>query len=137
MKMKKILLLLFVLGSFAFFQAQTTEVYPLPSSSEEKSISTQKSAEYPGGMMALRKDVADKINMNKIKGIKDTIVSKTIFTVNIKGKIENIIVTGDNAVFNKEIERALKSLKTKWKPAESNGMIVRSYYSFPATITFE
>lgn len=98
-----------------------------------------KPAEYPGGMMALRKDIADRIRTKKINvgGIEGTITARAKFIVNIKGKIEDITVTGDNADFNKEIERAIKSLKAQWKPAESKGRIARSYYTFPLTIKLD
>lgn len=137
--MKKILLFVLFLGvQFTFCYAQEIKTPSVEDySTDQYNTTDAKSAEYPGGMMALRKDIADKINMNKVKWIKGTIVSKAKFTVNVKGKIENILVTGDNADFNKEIERAIKSLKTKWKPAESNGIVVRSYYSFPLTVNFE
>ncbi len=137
--MKKLSLLLFLIGSsFAFTQVKETETIPTQDQPEETLFSKDdKPAEYPGGMMALRKDVADKIKTNRIRPIKGILVSKAKFIFNIKGKIENIVVTGDHPDLNREIERAIKSLKTRWKPAESRGIIVRSYYSFPVTLEFE
>lgn len=137
--MKRLLFLLVLLGfTLCFSQTNESETTPTKDhSGGQYNTPRSKAAEYPGGMMKLRKDVAEKINLKKIKVIKDTTVSKANFTVNIKGKIENIIVTGDNTVLNKEVERALKSLKTQWKPAELNGVMVRSFYSFPTTITSE
>lgn len=137
--MKKLALLLFLMGSnLAFTQVKEAEILPIQDQSEEPLFSKDnKPAEYPGGMMALRKDVADKIKTNKIRPIKGKFVSKAKFIVNTKGKIENIVVTGDHPDLNREIERAIKSLKTRWKPAESYGIIVRSYYSFPVTLEFE
>ncbi|AZB00852.1 hypothetical protein EG359_15085 [Chryseobacterium joostei] len=136
--MKKTLAFILFLGfGLAFSQVKETEILPVKDQHEEPVFSKDtKSAEYPGGWMALRKDIADKIRMKKIKG-QGIITAKAKFIVNIKGKIEDIIVTGDNADFNKETERAIKSLKAQWKPAESKDRIVRSYYSFPLTITFD
>lgn len=136
--MKKIVTFALCLGfGLAFSQVKETEILPAKDQSEEPVLSKDiKSAEYPGGLMALRNDIADKIRTRKIKG-KGIITARAKFTVNIEGKIDDIIVTGDNADFNKETERALKSLKAQWKPAKSNGIIVRSYYTFPLNINFE
>lgn len=132
---KTILLILLLATQLAFSQIKIKD--PLPTHGIFKEKNDYKPAEYPGGLMALRKDIAEKINTNRIKGVKGTIASKAIFTVNIKGSIENIKVTGDNIDFNYEVERAIKSLKTKWKPAESNGVPVNSNFGFPTALTFE
>jgi protein TonB len=90
--------------------------------------------------MKFRKDLADKINLNRIKGInlkKGILFSKAKIIVKANGRIENILVTGDDPDFNKEVEKAIKSLKTRLKPVERNGIPVRSYYSFPVTLRFD
>lgn len=136
--MKKTLVFILCLG-FGLVFAQTeenkTQLIEDHSKDQYNAVNTR-NAEYPGGMVALQKDIAEKIRTRKIKG-KGIVTARAKFTVNIEGKIDRIIVTGDNADFNKETERALKSLKAQWKPAESNGMIVRSYYTFPLNITFD
>ncbi len=136
--MKKTLVFILCLGfGLTLSQVKETEIIPAKDQSEESVLSKDiKSAEYPGGMMALQKDIAKKIRTRKIKG-KGIVYARAKFTVNIEGKIDGIIVTGENADFNKETERALKSLKAQWKPAESNGIPVRSYYAFPLNINFE
>lgn len=132
--MKKTFAFILCLG-FGLAFAQTEEA-KAQTVEDQHNTTNNKSAEYPGGMMVLRKDIADKIRMKRIKGV-GIITARAKFIVNIKGNIEGIIVTGDNLDFNKETERAIKSLKAQWKPAESNGTIVRSYYTFPLTITFD
>lgn len=136
--MKKTLVFILCL-EFGLVFAQTeenkTQLIEDHSKDQYNAVNTR-NAEYPGGMVALQKDIAEKIRTRKIKG-KGIVTARAKFTVNIEGKIDRIIVTGDNADFNKETERALKSLKAQWKPAESNGMIVRSYYTFPLNITFD
>lgn len=136
--MKKILVLILCLGfGLALAQAEENQLQPVENhSGDQHNTVNVKHAEYPGGMMALRKDIADKIRTRKIKG-EGIITARAKFIVTIEGKIDGIIVTGDNADFNKETERALKALKAQWKPAESNGMIVRSYYTFPLNISFK
>lgn len=134
--MKKIFLLLLPLVScLGFSQIKIKD--PLPTHGIFQEKKDFKAAEYPGGLMALRRAVSEKINTTKIKRAKGTFFSKAKFTVNSNGNIENIVVTGDNVDLNFEIERVIKSLKTKWKPAESNGVPVNSDYSFPTTLTFD
>ncbi len=135
--MKKILFFILFSSSITAY-TQTFDTIKTPS---VQNISEGSDASrYPGGLMKFRKDLADKIKLNRIKGINGmtgTITSKAKITVDAKGKIEDILVTGDNADFNKEIVRAIKSLNPKLKPLESNGKVVRSYYSFPLTLSFE
>jgi len=135
--MKKILFFILFSSSITAY-TQTLDTIKTPSVQNISEGSD--TLRYPGGLMKFRKDLADKIKLNRIKGINGmtgTITSKAKITVNAKGKIEDILVTGDNADFNKEIVRAIKSLKPKLKPLESNGKILRSYYSFPLTLNFE
>ncbi|MFP3596593.1 hypothetical protein [Chryseobacterium sp. SIMBA_029] len=134
--MKNFFLLITLMGfqiAFSQIQEDAKQTYGF---TKEQLGTYNKPAEYPGGMMALRKDIANKIRMRKIKG-EGIINARAKFIVTIEGKIDGIIVTGDNADFNKETERALKTLKARWKPAESNGIIVRSYYTFPLNISFK
>ena len=44
---------------------------------------------------------------------------------------------GKNQSFNKEIERAVKSIQNIWIPAEVKGEIVRDKYYVPVKITVE
>jgi hypothetical protein len=133
---KKIVLLTLLLGfTFAFAQVNTTETSTTQDQPEETIMQEdQNPAGYPGGLMKLRKDLANRIHL---KGIKDSSFSKAKIIISTEGKIENIVVTGDNVEFNKRIEKAIKSLKTRWKPAVDNGILVRSYYTVPFTLTFE
>lgn len=138
--MKKILIFVLLLGGqFAFCQAQETQAQPVEDhSTDQYNPADDKFEPYPGGIMKFRKDLADKINLTRIKNInlkKETLFSKAKIIVKANGRIENILVTGDDPDFNKEVERAIKSLKTKLKPAERNGVPVRSYYSVPFTLT--
>ncbi|MGN7756093.1 energy transducer TonB [Chryseobacterium sp. 22532] len=135
--MKKIILFILFLSTITAY-TQTLDTIKTPSVQNVSEDSD--TSRYPGGMMKFRKDLADKINLNRIKGINGmtgTITSKAKIIINAKGKIEDILVTGDNADFNKEIIRAIKSMKNRLKPLESNGKVVRSYFSFPLTLSFE
>ena len=68
---------------------------------------------------------------------KETISSVLTFTVEPDGTISDISAKGENQSFNEEIERAVKSIQTKWIPAEIKGKKVRSYYKMPIRMRIE
>lgn len=88
--MKKIVTFALCLGfGLAFSQVKETEILPAKDQSEEPVLSKDiKSAEYPGGWMALRKDIADRIRTKKINvgGIEGTITARAKFIVISKVK---------------------------------------------------
>jgi protein TonB len=66
------------------------------------------------------------------------VVSATItFVVEKDGSISNIKITGANADFNQEAERTVKSIKTKWTPAQLKGKAVRSSFRMPISMRIE
>ena len=106
-----------------------------------------KEAVFPeGGIDGFRNLLASKVDADKIdeyegagrsrkwifrkKPIsKATISSVLTFTVEPDGTISDISAKGENQSFNEEIERAVKSIQTKWIPAEVKGEKVRSKLS--------
>ena len=114
-----------------------------------------KEAVFPeGGIDGFRNLLASKVDADKIdeyegagrsgkwifrkKPIsKATISSVLTFTVEPDGTISDISAKGENQSFNEEIERAVKSIQTKWIPAEVKGEKVRSKYYVPVKITIE
>ncbi|MBL1221674.1 energy transducer TonB [Chryseobacterium sp. L7] len=129
--MKKITVFaLLFLSAAAFSQTQET----VKSSQTEQ---TDKPAEYPGGFGGFRKAVGQKIRIDRIKGAKGRIESKAAFSINLKGEVENLVVTGENESFNKEVERAIRSIKPKWNPSTQQGTPVEAKYTIPFAVTFE
>nr|WP_260391327.1 energy transducer TonB [Riemerella anatipestifer] len=59
------------------------------------------------------------------------------FVVERDGTITNVKAEGQNNMFNKEAEKAIKSVKGKWTPAKIKGEAVRSYFRIPVSIKFE
>jgi len=53
------------------------------------------------------------------------------------GSISNIKITGTNSDFNQEAERTIKSIKTKWTPAQLKGKAVRSSFRMPISMRIE
>lgn len=137
--MKKISTFILCLGfGLAFAQTQETKTQPTEDHSRNENIPEQsKPSEYPGGISAFMRDVTQKINSNRIKGPKGKARSNAKFSVNTKGEIETIIVTGENESLNHEVERAMKSMKTKWTPGEYKGHPALIWFTVPFTINFE
>ena len=118
-----------------------------------------KEAVFPeGGIDGFRNLLASKVDADKIdeyenlhkeevKKIKklisqkkptpEILISSTlIFAIEPDGTISDISAKGENQSFNKEIERAVKSIQTKWIPSEANGKKIRSRMNFPIKMVF-
>ena len=93
-------------------------------------------AEFKGGINAFRQKVAQGFDTSSID--QSGMVSATItFVVEKDGSISNIKITGANADFNQEAERTVKSIKTKWTPAQLKGKAVRSSFRMPISMRIE
>jgi len=136
--MKKLLAFILCLGSvLVFSQVKKTESPPFGSHSTDNNASEKpKQAEYPRGIDVFMREVSQKINIKRIKGT-GQVEAKAKFSVNAQGEIEKISITGSNETMNKEIERVMKSMKTKWTPGEYKGNPVETWYTLPFTVNFE
>lgn len=135
--MKKLLAFILCLGSvLVFSQVKKTESPPFESHSTDNHASEKpKQAEYPRGIDVFMREVSQKINIKRIKGT-GQVEAKAKFSVNAHGEIEKISITGSNETMNKEIERVMKSMKTKWTPGEYKGNPVETWYTLPFTVNF-
>lgn len=94
------------------------------------------SASFNGGLDAFRDRVGKSFDTEAVgqSGVMKATVS---FVVEKDGSITNVKATGADSDFNKEAERTVKSIKTKWNPAQLKGEIVRSYFNIPITMRIE
>lgn len=93
-------------------------------------------AEFPGGMLALRKFVADNLKYPE-RPLKDSIEGKCVVKLLItdKGEVQQATITKsveNYPEFDKEALRVMY-LMPKWKPAKVNGKDVSSYYRIPVS----
>ena len=65
-----------------------------------------------------------------------TLTANLAFTVELDGTLSNISAKGENQSFNREIERAVKSIQTKWIPAEIKGKKIKSRMKFPIKMIY-
>ena len=94
------------------------------------------SANFKGGMDAFRQKVSQGFDTGSIDqaGMVSGVIT---FVVEKDGSISNIKINGQNSDFNKEAERTVKSIKTKWTPAQLNGKAVRSSFRMPISMRIE
>ncbi len=93
-------------------------------------------ADFKGGINAFREKVAQNFDTSSVE--QAGMVSATItFVVEKDGSISNIKINGSNAEFNREAERTVKSIKTKWTPAQLKGKAVRSSFRMPISMKIE
>ncbi|MCD9856341.1 energy transducer TonB [Epilithonimonas sp. JDS] len=93
-------------------------------------------ADFKGGINAFRDKVAQNFDTESVD--KSGLVSGVItFVVEKDGSISNLKVNGSSADFNSEAERTVKSIKTKWTPAQVKGKAVRSSFRMPISMKIE
>ena len=93
--------------------------------------SVDQASEFPGGINAFRKKVAENFDVAAIEGADGVVKGQISFVVERDGSITDIKVTGSNSDFNAEAVRTIKSIKNKWAPAKTNGQTVRYRYRLP------
>ena len=93
-------------------------------------------ADFKGGINAFRQKVAQSFDTSSIDqaGMVSAIIT---FVVEKDGSITNIKINGENADFNQEAERTVKSIKSKWTPAQLKGKSVRSSFRMPISMRIE
>ena len=149
-----------VLGAVLFFGMACAQETPKPLPEEIAIYTFTNVPNFPdGGINGFRQLVASKIKYNRIdpfqhlpaeqarelrhlilerRPVPKTILKSSLeFIVEIDGTLSGISAKGENQSFNEEIERAVKSIQTKWIPAEVKGEKVRSKYYVPVKITVE
>ncbi len=99
---------------------------------EQIFVSVQQMPEFPGGMMALRRYIAEHIQYpvlaqeNEIEG---TVVVK--FVVGKKGEVSNVqVIRGVDPLLDSEAVRVVKNLP-RFKPGMNNGRPVKVWFTLP------
>lgn len=105
--------------------------------SSELISTTDKTAAYPGGVDALRKEVVNLFYSEGVYSNIKTIKTNVAFIVEKDGSISNVQAQGDNFTFNRQAEIALYSISSKFSPATINGDAVRFRFKLPLTLNIE
>ncbi|MDR0801328.1 energy transducer TonB [Fluviicola sp.] len=90
-------------------------------------------AKFPGGMDALRRYVAENIDINSIDGSAKVYLK---FVVDTDGSISLVTVTNSSSDCKTCEKAAIKVIKSmpRWTPGKVNGQSVKSYYRMPINI---
>ena len=146
-----------VLGAILFFGVVCAQEKPKsqPTKDTEKVRASDIYVDFPeGGTYGFQRLLISIIDPNKINEYEHlpmevqekikktnaapdiTLTANLAFTVELDGTLSNISAKGENQSFNKEIERAVKSIQTKWIPAQRGKENVKSYMRVPMRIAF-
>ncbi|KQT22488.1 hypothetical protein ASG31_03450 [Chryseobacterium sp. Leaf404] len=96
-----------------------------------------KDANYPGGINALRQEVANLFYSDGVYSEMKDLRTQVAFIVEKDGSITNVKAEGDNFTFNRQAEIALYSVAEKFSPAYINGIPVRSRFRLPLNLKFD
>lgn len=94
-------------------------------------------AGFIGGFDSFRSKVSQNMDISQFEGSGEKLTAKVSFIVEKDGTISGVKASGNDARFNREAERAVRSVRGKWTAAKLKGQSVRSYFNIPITIQFE
>ena len=141
--MRFILLLAIFLGFLGFGQVRPLTPEDVPEDVKKVvdcsslTFVVMKQPEFPGGMNEFRKKFSENFDATPLKASGATLKTTIYFVVETDGTVNRIKAVGDNDEFNKEAERALKSIKTKYAPAKVNNLVVRHILRMPLSMNFK
>ncbi len=97
------------------------------------SVIVDKKPEYPGGLEALNKYLADKIDVSKIETFNGTLYVS--FSLDASGNVYSPVITsGINATVDAAVLKAIQGMP-KWKPARKNNKTVGVQLNMPIFFT--
>lgn len=99
--------------------------------------SIEKMADYPGGINALRKEVAQLFYGDGVFSETGNLKTNVAFIVEKDGTISDVKAEGDNFTFNRQAEIALYSISEKFSPAYNDGNPVRYQFKLPLVLNFD
>ncbi|WP_447951654.1 energy transducer TonB [Chryseobacterium koreense] len=133
--MKNILFLLIFLLAVQTYAQETIE--KKPDTAEVVYDLVEKRADFPGGINEFRTQVMKNFNSKKLRMNKGMIRTKVTFIVERDGSMSDIKAIGEVQAFNGEAIKAVTKIKTLWKPATINGVLVRCRFAMPLVMVFE
>ena len=146
-----------VLGAILFFGVVCAQEKPKPQPTKEteKVSASDLTPDFPeGGTYGFQRLLISIIDPNKINQYEHlpmevqekikktnaapdiTLTANLAFTIERDGTMSNISAKGENQSFNREIERAVKSIQAKWIPDEIKGKKIKSRMKFPIKMIY-
>lgn len=96
-----------------------------------------KNADYPGGINALRQEVANLFYSDGVYSEIKDVKTQIAFIVEKDGSISNVKAEGENFTLNRQAEIALYSVVERFSPSYINGIAVRSRFKLPLSLKFD
>jgi protein TonB len=94
--------------------------------------------QFPGGMTEFRKEFSKNFRTSVLQKPQNGVLKTMIYyVVEVDGSILYAKAQGDNEFFNKEAERTLLAVKTKYSPAKVNNLEVRYLLRMPLNMSFK
>ncbi|QCX53396.1 energy transducer TonB [Elizabethkingia sp. JS20170427COW] len=116
--------------------AGTNVEAPKPVPTNEIIEVVDQQADFNGGLNKFRNLFQSNFDPSAVEG-EGTLETVVTFVVERDGSLSQVKASGSNSDFNREAERAVKSVKGKWSPGKLNGQPVRSRFRFPVKMNFE
>jgi hypothetical protein len=106
-------------------------------SSLEKNLT--KEAIFETGIPSFRMLFAENFDTSSLEGEQGMIKSTLKFLVDEKGRVSNVSAEGIDSYFNQEAVITFYKISEigKWKPAEKDGVPVKSVFRMPLTMNFD
>lgn len=141
--MKFILLLVIFFGFLGFGQVKPLTPQDVPE--EVKKVVdcntlvfvVTKQPEFPGGLSEFRKKFSENFDTSALVASNTTLKTTIYFVVEPDGSVNKIKAIGADEKFNREAERTLKAINTKYDPAQVNNIAVRYLMRFPLNMNFK
>ncbi len=91
-------------------------------------------AEYPGGFMAMRNQIAELFYQKALISAGNTFATQVVFEVDREGYITNVLAEGPFSGFNKQAMIAMYLLPEKFIPARLDGKAIPYRFRFPLSL---
>lgn len=128
------------ISGFLFSQVEELEANSVSGSEQvKKAAEIQKFNEtknimvpvFPTGTMGFRQTIIKLFNLENIPNDKGEYRCELELTIDKEGVISRITAKGNNKYLNKEAERVIKLIKTKWQPATKDGEPIEYKMTIP------
>ena len=104
---------------------------------EFSKFGAEKDPEYPGGLTALREEVAKGFYSGSLTTDQSRYRSQVSFIVEPDGYVSTVEASGENPSFNRQAIIAVYMLKNRFQPATIAGVPVRYRYQLPIVMEFQ
>lgn len=144
-KMKKLIVILFIANASILFSQKTVEENYAPPAQGPRNVVLKETEpdnfvdilpEFPGGLKAFREAIYRSLNkedMNNVEFAKCDIYIE----IDDKGEIANIKTIGSNSAFNRKVVVAVRNIKQKWHPAQKDGKKVKYNHRIPISYSIK